>query len=283
MRFALILAAASALGGCAALGVIDDGTTISWGRANGGGITSPARLPDDGDGYRVPTTWRERGLRYGTDELVDTIIAAGRRVELEWPGSRLSVADLSPQRGGSSQWHKSHQSGRDVDLLFYVTDAAGRPVDPDDMRHFDKDGQSINDGDKAHVVFDTARNWSLIRALIEVSTAEVQRVFIFDPLKEMLLDHARALGEPDALIERASQILGQPGDSAKHDDHMHVRILCAPTDQVYGCRDYGLLATDKKVAKVGVPAWTAIPASVQRALLYPMPGMLALVGLPILR
>jgi len=282
VRLPLILAAC-ALGGCASLGVIDDGTTISWGQANGGGITSPARLPDEGDGYRVPDVWKHRGLRYGTDELIDTIIAAGRRVEMEWPGSRLTVADLSPERGGPSQWHRSHQSGRDVDLVFFVTDAAGRPLDPDAMRHFDKDGQSVDDDGKAHELFDTARNWSLIRALIESTTAEVQRIFIFDPLEEMLLDHARALGEPEALIERASRVLGQPGDSAKHDDHMHVRVLCPSTDEVYGCRDYGLVATDKKAAKAGVPAWTSIPAIVQRALLAPMPGLLALVGFPILR
>lgn len=283
VRIGIAVLALVASSGCAALGVVSDGTTVSWGKANRGGITAAARLPDEGDGYRVAQIWRERGLRYGTDELIDTIVAAGRRVEMQWPGSLVTVADLSPERGGPSQWHRSHQSGRDVDLMFFVTDEAGRPVEPEDMRRFDADGKSIKNGDKAPQVFDTARNWSLIRALLEVETAEVQRIFIFDPLKELLLDHARALGEPDHLIARADLVLGQPGDSARHDDHMHVRVLCAETDKAYGCRDYGVLGVDKKPLKAGVPAWTAMAAVFQRALFTPMPGMLALVGFPILR
>lgn len=272
-------------GGCAALGMVDDGTTVSWGKANGGGITAPARLPDEGDGYRVPARWRDRGLRYGTDELVDLLIGVSRRVAAVWPQARVTIADLSPQRGGPSQWHRSHQSGRDVDLVFFVTDEAGRAVDPEIMRLFGANGYTRDDKDIGgpRLVFDTARNWSLVRALLEHQGAEVQRIFLFAPLIEMLLDHARGIGEPEAVIARAAELLTQPGDSAPHDDHMHVRIMCSAADFAYGCRDYGRLADDKKAVKVGVATWGTLPAPLRQAVLTQMPAMLALVGLPIRR
>jgi hypothetical protein len=35
--------------------------------------------------------------------------------------------------------------------------------------------------------------------------------------------------------------LKQPGDSAPHNDHMHVRVYCAETDRQFGCQDLGPL------------------------------------------
>jgi penicillin-insensitive murein endopeptidase len=266
---------------CAHLGVVEDGTSVSWGRANGGGITNPVRLPDDGDGYRVPARWRDRGNQYGTDELVDFVVQVARRFETSWPGSRVTIADLSPMRGGPSQWHRSHQSGRDVDLVFFVTDEAGRPVDPEDMRHMGPDGASTDDktaewGKGMHLLFDVPRNWSLVRAILEHPGAQVQHIFLYEPLALMLLDHARAIGEPESIIERARALLKQPGDSAPHDDHMHVRIVCSSTDRAFGCQDYGVFQPLTKK----LPAW---PFAIRTLALAPVPAMLALVGLPILR
>jgi penicillin-insensitive murein endopeptidase len=33
--------------------------------------------------------------------------------------------------------------------------------------------------------------------------------------------------------------LKQPGDSARHDDHLHVRVYCTPSDRRLGCVDLG--------------------------------------------
>jgi penicillin-insensitive murein endopeptidase len=279
---ALAVAIALCATGCAALGVIDDGTSVSWGKPNRGGIINPVRLPDDGDGYRVPSRWSERGLRYGTQELVDLVVSISRRVAMDSPETRVTVADLAWERGGPSQWHRSHQSGRDVDIVFFVTDAAGRHVDPEDMRHFDADGVVIGEGDKQ--LFDTARNWMLVRAIIEYQGTPVLRVFIYDPLKQMLLDHARAIGEPEWLIARAAELLRQPADSAKHDDHMHVRIMCSPEDAAFGCEDYGQFEMPtKKLPKLGALAWATWSRPMRQLLDQPMPAMLSLAGFPIRR
>jgi penicillin-insensitive murein endopeptidase len=203
---------------------------------------------------------------------------------MEWPDSRVTVADLSWEHGGASQWHKSHQSGRDVDLVFFVTDEAGRSVDPEDMRQFDARGVSLPIEGQPKLLFDVARNWTLVRALVEHQGPPLQRVFIFDPLKEMLLDHARAIGEPEWLIAEAAILLHQPGDSLPHDDHMHVRISCTAEDAPFGCEDYGKLdAPIKKLAKAGMMAWATWSIPVRRAVVEPLPAMLSLSGFPISR
>ncbi len=278
---ALVLAAS----GCAALGVIDDGTSVSMGQANGGGIRRPARLPDDGDGWRVPSRWSERGLRFGTDELVQMVVDVSRRVALETRGSQVTVADLSPRRGGGSQWHRSHQSGRDVDLVFFVKDGAGAAVLPEAMRHFGPDGKTIDDAEYGGVgwVFDVERNWLLVRALLEYRWTRIQRVFLFRPLIDALLAHAREIGEPETLIERASLVLMQPGDSAPHDDHMHVRVVCSAADRAYGCTDYGQLLPDMIQELDGVAMWAMLPPPMRVAVLAPMPAMFALLSARVLR
>jgi penicillin-insensitive murein DD-endopeptidase len=280
MAAVAIAAFASGASGCAALGVINDGSSVSWGPPNRGGITNPAKLEDDGDGYRVPSRWSTRGLRYGTDEMVDFIVSVARRVQMDWPEARLTVGDISPASGGPSAWHRSHQNGRDVDLVFYMTDEAGRPVDPEIMRHFAADGRSTDD-EGPPVLFDTARNWTLVRAFVEYQGTPIFKVFVYDPLKEMLLEHARAIGEPDWMIERASILLRQPGDSANHDDHFHVRLMCSPHDVPFGCEDYGTIELPtKKLAKIGMLTWVTWAVPMRQTMAAPLPAMFSLAGFP---
>jgi penicillin-insensitive murein DD-endopeptidase len=203
-----------------------------------------------------------------------------------WPGAEVTVADLSPPRGGPSRWHRSHQSGRDVDLVFFVTDVAGRPFPLEEMRRFSPHGVSKDDAavQGPRVLFDVARNWTLVRALVEHPGAPVQAIFCYEPLAVMMLDHARAIGEPESVVDRARLLLRQPGDSAPHDDHLHVRIPCSEADRAYGCRDYGILEPPtKKLPKLGMIAWATWPAPLRQLVIAPMPAMLAMVGLPILR
>ena len=269
-RSACLLFGAIGLAGCAQLGVIGDGTSVSVGRTNGGVILDPARVPDDGDGFWAPPIWRARGARFGTDELVDLIASVGRRVAQAAPGPRLGVGDLSGLKGGDSAHHRSHQSGRDVDLVMFYTDLAGKPIESDAMYVLGDDGRGVTHP----VKLDVARQWVLVKALITAPEAQVQRLFIYEPLALLLLDHARAIGEPEALLDRARIVLRQPGDSARHDDHMHVRIFCPASDDAYGCINAGDIEEFDKEP----PRLASIPVAQRQALLAPMPAMLALVG-----
>jgi penicillin-insensitive murein endopeptidase len=283
------------LAGCPRHGLVDDGTSISYGPSNRGKLVNPVRLPRSGDGYWTPPRWAERGLRYGTDELVELLVFVGRRLDRDQSGMRMGVADLSPLRGGPSAWHHSHQTGRDVDLLFFATDAAGAPVELSAMPVFDATGaatlpsdmpdnpRTAQDESVREVRFDIARNWLLVRALIENPIAPVQYMFIADPLKQLMLDHARLAGEPEGLIQKASFLLHQPGDALPHDDHMHVRIFCAPSDRTHGCSDRGALYWVKKDYKYD-PV-TRVTATVARSAVAmtaptPMPAMLVLGTFP---
>lgn len=247
-RVGLFVASALLGAACAHHG-FTDGTSVSRGSHNDGRLEDGVRLAVVGDGYRMPRTWAARGLHYGTEELVALIVRAARRVALEWPGSTLWVGDLSPARGGPSAWHRSHQNGRDVDLLFFALDDRGRPAPPPvEMIRFGPDGVS-RPGITPRRYFDVARNWALVKALLEDPEVQVQYLFIYAPLERRLLDYARAQGEPIDLLQRAEAILHQPSDSAPHDDHLHVRIYCPPSDRVFGCIDHGPLRWWKKAYK----------------------------------
>ncbi|HET6612400.1 MAG TPA: penicillin-insensitive murein endopeptidase [Kofleriaceae bacterium] len=244
VRYALTMVLTLA-SGCASFGMVSDGTSVSFGPAYAGELVDAVKLPTSGTGFFTPRRWRVRGLRYGTDEMVSALIYVGRRIDAELPGDAFAVADMSPRRGGPSAWHHSHQTGRDADLLFFVTDAEGHPLPPSEMPHFDKNGVGhTHNGREVH--FDVRRNWTLVRAIIENPLAQAQFIFIADWLKAELLTYATQIGEPTWLLVAASYILHQPSDSLVHDDHMHVRVYCAQTDLSLGCLDRGPLRWNKK-------------------------------------
>jgi penicillin-insensitive murein endopeptidase len=235
-----LVLAAIALAGCAELGVVSDGTSISVGKPNRGYLIEGTRLPDKGAGYLSREVWLARNNRYGTDELIDLVSGVARRMRGHVKDVKLVVADLSSKGGGggasSSQFHRSHQSGRDADLLPYMRDAEGKPFEPDAMHVFDAHGVAK---DGTGIKLDVPRTWALVKELLGAPEAPVQYIFMYEPLVLLLLEHAKQAGEPEALIAKARKALRQPGDSARHDDHMHVRVYCSEADRAYGCIDIG--------------------------------------------
>jgi penicillin-insensitive murein endopeptidase len=217
--------------------VVSDGTSISVGKPSRGYLLDGVRLPDRGEGFITRAVWQTRNNRFGTDELVDLLTAVARRMQPQAPGVSLVVADLSGRGGGERiAFHRSHQSGRDVDLLYYMRDAGGQPMTPDAMHVFNAAARAT---DRTGITVDIPRTWLLVKELVTAPEAMVQWVFMYEPIASRLIEHARELGEPDALIARARKALRQPGDSARHDDHLHVRVYCSMADQAYGCVDIG--------------------------------------------
>lgn len=272
--------------GCAGHGVVGDGSSISYGPSRYGAVIEAARLPIRGTGYWMPPRWSKRGLRYGTDELVSVVVHTGKQLDKRRPGTVFSVGDLSRRRGGRSAWHRSHQTGRDVDVIYLSRDAGGKRHQASRMLHFGADGKSFVKGQPETLTdpvytFDDDGNWQLIKALLENPVAEVQYVFMSDDLKQRVIDHAISIGEPDEIVLRAGYILHQPSDSLAHDDHMHVRIFCQPTDLALGCVDFGVLRWHKKDYKYEQrPARTSAPRRLARVMRQPIRLMLALSALP---
>jgi penicillin-insensitive murein endopeptidase len=257
--------AALMLAGCAGPGFFTDGSSVSVGAFNHGALRRGARLPFRGEGFVVPALWQQRQANFATDELVAAIEHIGRRVRREYPGSILGVGDMSLRGGGDSLLHRSHENGRDLDLIYYAVDERGKPVAPVDSmpRYPYFDGRAVTPLPQEHGIvfgpfsprwFDVKRNWALVRALLEEPSIEIQYLFIHARLRERLLAYAAEQGEDPSLVERAEAILHQPGDSAPHDDHLHVRIFCADNDRPFGCSDRGPVRWWKKRYKYMVPS-----------------------------
>ena len=253
---AAALALALAFGGCSGPLALE-GTSVSIGTTGDGTVRGPIELPLDGDGYTVPARWRPRHSNYGTEELVGVVVRAARAVDRALPGGTAAIGDLSRRSGGASVEHKSHQSGRDVDVFFYAVDSAGAAVRPGEaMIRYGALGQAVR-WSPAHglpapaapvpaVRFDAARNWAFVRALLADDDAEVEWIFIQHDLGALLLRAATEAGEDPALVARAAFILHEPTDSEPHDDHMHVRLYCDPGERKLGCSDRGPVRWWKK-------------------------------------
>ena len=197
------------------------------------------KLPDAGPGYTTREMWSLRGNRYGTDELVGLIKGVSKRMKKKVKDVRLVVADLSGNSGGEKKdFHRSHQNGRDVDLLYYMRDAEGKPFEADAMHKFDRFGVAA---DGSGITVDIPRTWLLVKDLLTANEAYVQYIFMFRPIAEQVIAYAEQQKEPPELIARARVACKQPGDSAPHNDHMHVRVYCAATDRQFGCIDIGPL------------------------------------------
>lgn len=270
-----------ALCSCAQLGMIDDGTSVSWLRTNGGNLLGPVKLPRHGDGYRIPKRWATRGLNYGTDEMVSLLVHMGREMKKKFPRALIGVADISLAKGGGSAWHRSHQGGRDTDLLIFGKTIAGKRVNGTAMRYFDEAGVTVKEtGPKPRpkLRFDVERTWHMVRVALTNPIARVQYMFIYDPLKQQLLDYALRIGEPRALLQQASYVLHQPSDSAKHNDHIHMRIYCSAEDLRVGCIDRGDLRWTKKHSKYTYAGYQSPNphATVTSALPLPVPVGLTL-------
>ena len=149
----------------------------------------------------------------------------------------LTVGDCSDEDGGDLKRHVSHNSGRDVDILFYVKDRHGKSIVPSRFTRFD--GQGTMKGGSRSLRFDVERNWWLVRTLLASNTPIVQYIFVSKPLKQLMLNFAKEHGEAKEILRRARYVLMQPRDSSDHADHFHVRVYCSEEDKKDGCRDTG--------------------------------------------
>jgi penicillin-insensitive murein endopeptidase len=200
--------------------------------------TDAVELPTRGAGF---VRFRVLGRHYwGLPRLVTAIESAASYVAESAPGGApLVIGDLSARHGGKIQGHNSHRSGRDVDLLYYVTTPAGAPLESRGFVPLEGDGLGYVPETGEFVRLDLVRQWQLVKFLLTTREVGVQFLFMSRNLEALLIEYALARGEPLELINRAQTVLLQPADSTPHDDHMHLRIACAPEEGVSGCTGGG--------------------------------------------
>jgi penicillin-insensitive murein endopeptidase len=201
-----------------------------------GVLTEAVELPVEGEGYK----WLRRDNRhYGIPRFVRTIERAAASVVRARPGGVLSVGDLSVRTGGRLLPHFSHRSGRDADLLLYMTTLEGAPVESPGFISVGPDGLAWDEKHQRFLRFDVERTWLLVKALVEDPEARVQWVFAHRNVEAMLLEYARARGEPGETLVRAMEVMLQPNPGGPHDDHVHVRTACTPEEIAAGCDHTG--------------------------------------------
>jgi len=194
--------------------------SLSVGHPNAGYQLRPKKLRG---GHAVHVFEKSRAHVYGHPALVLMIERSAKQIARRFPGSVLSVGDMSDKDGGPLAGHHSHQSGRDVDLAFYVRDAKGRPVKLEHFVAFGADGKAT---DGSGLVFDDARNWALVEAWAQDRRADIAYVFISRPLKKRLLDFGAKAKNGKKLVPLVQALFMQPENAEPHDDHFHVRIHC---------------------------------------------------------
>jgi penicillin-insensitive murein endopeptidase len=205
-----------------------------------GVLVGGLELPKQGAGFRW---FRAAGHHFGVPRLVDAVVNAAATVDRERPGGApLFVGDLSKRLGGQIAGHRTHRSGRDVDLLFYSETPSGEPVRSPGFLRFGADGLAFlppDQGGPKFVRLDVPREWLLVKTLLTNPDANVQWMFISTPLEALITEYARARGEDLELVWRAETVMQQPADSLPHDDHLHLRTACTPEETILGCEGGG--------------------------------------------
>lgn len=194
----------------------------SIGAPASGELVHARRLPP-GPGYRIRTPERA----WGTDETVRGVIHAFAHARRRHPRApKLAVHDLSLRKGGPIDEHRSHQSGRDVDIAY-----PQKRCD-DGLCQF---------GRLLPQQLDAELTWTLLHYWLERNLLEA--VFIDYRLQVPLYRVARARGATREQLLRWFQYprgrgepLGVIRHFPKHDDHMHVRFGCDATDPE--CKSY---------------------------------------------
>jgi len=186
---------------------------ISIGRANRGRLVRGVELPDRPDLY----TRRKPEEAWGSSHAITQLMAAVTRFRHETGFKRaVVIGGISKARGGRFRPHKSHQSGRDIDIRMPITAAA------EGKKH-------TTAGD-----IDWRATWQLIHAFLV--SGEVEYVFLEHSLQKRLYKAAREAGATKDQLALWLQWPNSPkstrGKKAVirhvkgHIVHFHVRIRC---------------------------------------------------------
>ena len=148
---------------------------------------------------------------------------ANFRYSYEFEGE-IVVADMSRKHGGKFDPHKSHQSGRDVDIWLPTLKGVYK------KNNLDRDVRPASEE------ADWFALYGFLKALQE--TGEVQAVFLAYDLHDRVYQAAKLMGAseeelaemiayPNGAHVRSTLLQHSPG----HTHHIHVRFKCGPNDE----------------------------------------------------
>jgi len=203
--------------------------SMSVGKPNGGALINGVHMPESEHWELIIPQ-----LAWGTEETVHYLTTAIGAVVEQFPDSHpMYIGHLSRQEGGPLRPHRSHQSGRDVDLSYYYVPERAEWYRPATKHTLDR-----------------ARTWAFVKAL--VTRTDVEYIFMSTRVQVLLKDYALSIGEDkdwlDTLFEFRSR---NPEPIIRHTyghrTHMHVRFF-NPKAQAMGIRSYDALARHRVIS-----------------------------------
>jgi penicillin-insensitive murein endopeptidase len=202
--------------------------SLSVGRTNGGALVSGVPMPEGANWQLVSP-----GLAWGTRETVDALAHAIDAVSARFPDTpKAFIGNISAKNGGHLHPHVSHQSGRDVDLGYYLTEGH--------RWYANASGPSL----------DRPRTWHLVRTLIVDS--DIDLILVDLQIQRMLKAYALSIGEDPAWLDEIFQVGGKSRRPLLfhvngHATHLHVRFF-NPLAQELGRRAYRFMIARRVVA-----------------------------------
>ena len=181
----------------------------SIGTPNEGRLVNAVRLPESDD-----YTLGYPNSAWGTTRAVSAVIEAMRnfRSQSGYTGV-IKIGTMSRQRGGEVGNHKSHQSGRDIDIRLPLKEDVPQKLRPETWR------------------VDWLAAWHLIESFRE--TGDCLVIFFDYKLQRRIAKAAAAAGVEQSHIDEVLQwpigskasrgfVRHEPG----HEQHIHVRFAC---------------------------------------------------------
>ncbi|MFO7566903.1 MAG: penicillin-insensitive murein endopeptidase [Enhygromyxa sp.] len=200
-------------------------TGQSRGRVDQGSLAQPDQLPESRAYHlrRPPRTFATAHLIEHTQRAVEAVHALGIAKH------ELAIGDLSDQDGGPLEGHRTHQSGRDVDLGFYFVQ---RPKDyPEQFVEGSADKLDVD------------ATWALLEHLVLTADQPggVELIYLDYDIQRLLYPAAQRDGWTAEELGRVFEYPDgrkAPGRIVRHlwnhHDHLHVRFRCPPGDG--GCK-----------------------------------------------
>ena len=188
--------------------------TLSIGAPNRGKLRNGMPLPE-GPGWRLRT---HRPRTYGAVHTIHALVQAFETFSERYPdGPMIRVGELARRTGGKVPPHRSHRTGRDIDIGYIF-----RGIDDGEHRW-----RYMNTSN-----FDAEKNWALVDAILK--TGQVQTIYMSKKLQKLLHKEAQkhlADSELAALFEypitpESPHAVIQHWRG--HTNHMHVRFVCEP-------------------------------------------------------
>ncbi|MGC9043261.1 MAG: LysM peptidoglycan-binding domain-containing protein [Myxococcota bacterium] len=200
--------------------------SISVGHANLGRLINGVKFPEGKEWVIVNPS-----KSYGTEEVVNYLITVAKSMREKFPDAPpLRINDLSAEKGGYIRPHKSHQSGRDVDIGFYYIYDSKNPK----QRRFDLE-----------------KNWEFIKAVI--TKTDVQVILVDRRIQKQLYEYARSIGENEEWLNSIfkSNEHALIKHARRHRGHFHIRFY-SPRAQELGKRIHPILDKAKEEERVAI-------------------------------